>query len=166
MSDLTPGKLSLWTDADELIEMLGQISVEDRADLEGAVERLLDHDDAEVRQEALRVLGVLWKSQHVHGRVMDKMLSDDDPEVRAAASYAVAATSSKESLAADIQALLKVVEDEKQPPFVRGTAYDALLILHRRNAFPTKQREFEPEADIDWEWLRTVKHASSEEKRT
>ena len=78
-------------------------------------------------------------------------------QMQVEAAYGVAATSRPETLQEDVGALLEVLLDEARPREVRGAAYDALLILHRRTSFPSKRRSFEPERDVDWDWITELK---------
>lgn len=156
MTRPTAHQLSMWTDADDLVDALGRVREDQRDDLQVVVETLVEHADPDVREEALRVLCVLWKAPELHERALEALLHDPEPEVRAAASYAVAATSLPESRKGDVKAFLEVLYNERQPAFVRGTAYDGLLILYQRPKFPTMQREFRPKDDVDWDWVRAV----------
>jgi hypothetical protein len=152
----TDDKLSPWVDPDELLDTLALLSHDDRAQYQCSVEALLEHSDPDVRQEAIRILFMLWKARELHEFALAAFLHDAEPEVRASASYAVTASSSSATHQRDVNAFLSVLLDERQPTFVRGTAYDALLILHKRPHFPSMLREFEPSTDVDWVWISTL----------
>ena len=156
MSGPTPSELSAWSDSDDLVQSLSRVTLDQRDELQDAVEKLLAHDDSDVREEAVRILGVLWKVHDAHARLLDTLLYDPEAEVRGAASYAVVATSLPETRKRDVEALLGIVRDETQPPFVRGAAYDGLLILHQRRQFPKMTREFQPQKDVDWNWVASI----------
>jgi len=117
---------------------------------------LLEHPDPDVREEALRVLFILWKAKDLHRRAVDALLHDEDPDVRAAAGYAVAASSSPLTRREDIATLVATVRNTEEAPFVRASAYDGLLILHERNSFPDMRRAFRPERDVDWSWIERL----------
>jgi hypothetical protein len=156
MSGPTHNELSSWSDSDDLVKSLGRVTLDQRAELHDAVDGLLTHDDPDVREEAVRIIGVLWKVREAHARLLNAMLRDPDAEVRGAASYAVVATTSPDSRQGDVLALLGIVRDGTQPAFVRGTAYDGLLILHHRRQFPSTAREFQPQTDVDWDWIESI----------
>ena len=60
MTRTTAGDLLPWNDADEILRALGEATREQQAELRPAVEQLLSHAEADVRQEAARVLFVKW----------------------------------------------------------------------------------------------------------
>lgn len=153
----TRAELSVWADEEDLLDALGRIDRSQQQELLGPVEALASHAESDIRQEALRVLFVLWKVRDLHSLAVDVLLHDSDPEVRAAASYGLASISSRQTRNEDVRLLLRMLEDEEQPEFVRRTVYDGLLILFHRPAFPTMQREFLPMVDVDWSWIESIK---------
>jgi HEAT repeats len=161
MSGPSRHDLSSWTDTDDLVHSLGRVKLDQRDELYDAIENLLSHQDPDVREEAVRILGILWKAREAHAGLLNAMLHDPEPEVRGAASYAVVATSSSSSRKNDVNALLAILRDDTQPTFVRGTAYDGLLILHQRRQFPSMTKEFQPTRDIDWDWIAAVEKGDS-----
>lgn len=143
-------------DAVALIRALGQLTEDDRSETRSQVFGLCRHQDADVRDEALRVLAVQWKDWSAHGLAVNALRSDPSWEVSSTGAYGVAATSRPETRKEDLTALLDVLVDAARPREVRGAAYDALLILCRRPSFPSKTRPFEPERDVDWDWIMKV----------
>ncbi len=156
MSRITEADLHSWNDPDELLQALGQLGKDQKSELREAVAALLEHDDADIREEAMRTLLVSWKDQQWRDRAVAAIHSDDVPEVRSTAAYAVAATSTDATRRGDTQLLLGVLEDEHAELPVRAAAYDALLILNRKPDFPTRTRDFNPREDVDWHWVRSL----------
>lgn len=150
-TDLQP-----WNDPDLILEALYQVPRERQHALEAAISPLLSHDDPDIREEALRILVTRWKDAAYRHKTAQMLISDPAPTVRGAAAYALTAISDEFTKSEHTALLLNTLLDESEEPNVRGAAYDALLILHRRQAFPTKQREFDPELDVDWAWVRSL----------
>jgi HEAT repeats len=162
MSTPSEANLFFWNDPDDLLDALYRVGREPVPELRNAIARLLDHDDAEVREEALRILLTRWKDAELRPRAFEVLQSDPEPIVQSAAAVAIAATASDASRAADTRMLLNVLRDEGRDGEVRGAAYDALVILHRKHAgsggwpFPTKKREFDVARDVDWPWVQSL----------
>lgn len=148
--------LSRRQDPVDLIKALGKLTKEDRTETRAQVFELCRHYDEDVRDEALRVLAVQWKDWSAHGLSVNALRSDLSPQVSSTGAYGVAATSRPETRQEDLIALLEVLLDDARASEVRGAAYDAILILYRRPSFPTKARPFEPEKDVDWDWIRQL----------
>lgn len=138
----------------ELIKALGGLDPDAATRRAGQIEVLLHHDDPDVREEAARALFVRAKHGEERETLVAMLTNDPAIEVRCVAAYGLAATSAPGSLSADSRLLASIVENEGEDLEVRGSAYDALLILHRRAAFPSKKHQFNPARDIDWEWMR------------
>ena len=153
---ITEADLYSWNDPDELLQALGKIGKDQKSELRDAVEALLEHEDADIREEAMRTLLVIWKDQEWRERAVVAITSDDVPEVRSTAAYAVAATSTDVTRQSDIRLLLGVLKDEHAGPPVRAAVYDALLILNRKPDFATTRREFNPREDVDWDWVESL----------
>lgn len=158
MSEVNPRRLSRHEDADLLLEALYEIDDRDTS-LRAEVAALLEHEDPDVRAEAVRILIRRWKDREARPVAFDLLTSDPDDEVREAAAYALAGSGTPETRDRDTEALLSVVQDKGLSLGVRAAAYDGLLILYRRPRFPTKHRAFDPTSDVDWEWLRTLRTA-------
>jgi hypothetical protein len=104
----------------------------------------------------LRRLFIGWKDHLRRERAAEALARDESAEVRSVAAYALAATSTDITKKKDVKILLETLQDEFEDAAVRGAAYDALLILHRKPDFPTKRRCFNPEADVDWNWVQSL----------
>jgi HEAT repeat protein len=154
----TPGESELypWNDPNDLLVALGRLRPEQKGVLGESVLQLLDHGDADVRQEAMRTLFVGWKAHGWRDRAISALTADESPEVRRTAAYGVAATTSDATRSRDTQQLLAVLENADEGLSVRGAAYDALLILYRKPAFPSLKRTFDPDRDVDWAWVRSL----------
>lgn len=137
----------------ELIRELGRLERSEALKHAEQIKRLLHHEDQDVREEAARALFVRAKYARAREVLLALLAEDPAVEVRCTAAYGVAATSTPALLAHDSRLLSAVVEDDSEDMEVRGSAYDALLILHRKARFPSKKQEFAPERDIDWSWF-------------
>lgn len=151
-ADLVP-----WKDPDDLLEVLHRMGKEPVRELRESIAGLLDHEDPDVREEALRVLVTRWKDRSFRGKAVGALQYDPDDAVRSAAAFAVASSSTDDDRDHDTRLLVEIVVDQKESLDVRGAAYDALLILHRNPRFPTKKRDFDPIQDIDWKWIDTLR---------
>ena len=155
------GDLQPWEDPDDLLEALYKLGEQTRGQAGGAeltktVAALLDHEDEDIRQEALRLLLVQWKVQDVRDQAVELLRLDSSEAVRGTAAYGIAATSTSATHRDDVRTLLGILVDETQPVHVRGAAYKALLIIHRRAEFPPMTRNLDPDTDVDWQWIRTL----------
>ncbi|HYW13390.1 MAG TPA: HEAT repeat domain-containing protein [Longimicrobium sp.] len=159
--------LSFWNDADDLLSALYRVDPTPVPELRSAVANLCDHSDPDVREEALRILATRWKDAEGRRIAVVALQADPAANVQSAAAIAVAVTSDPSTCADDTRVLLAVLRNAGIDPDVRGAAYDALVILHRRGAgsgiwpFPTKQRPFDPDRDVDWQWIGELERTAS-----
>jgi len=142
-----------WSDPNDILEELGRLGANPRPDLYEPVADLLGHADPDVREEALRCVAVRWKDPRARTAALHVIRNDPEEAVRAIAAYALAATTVGPADKEVLGELLAHVRDSAESPHVRGAAYEALLIIHKRPAFPPLNRTFNPEVDIDWRWL-------------
>lgn len=156
MSGFGDSALSMWSDPDELLEALDAIGADDKYRLIDRVRLLVDHEDPDVREEVLRILFITWKSKEDRNVVLDRLQHDDHVDVKAAAALALAAVSDESSRRDDSRLLLDMLQSSDEDEIVKASAYDALLIIHRRAAFPTKLKPFRAARDVDWEWIRSL----------
>ena len=156
MTQTTAADLLPWNDPDDLLQSLYRVEKAPRPELRDALARLLEHDDPDVRGEALRILVTRWKDHAFRGNAAQTLRFDPDPEVRAAAAFALASVSADGDRLEDTQLLLEMLHDEAQEATVRGAAYDALLVLYRKPEFPTKKRDFDASLDVDWAWVKAL----------
>jgi hypothetical protein len=155
---ISPDHLRPSLDAVTLIRALGRVTPDQQQELAPSVNALTRHDDPDVQAEAVRVLGVRWKDQAFRPTLIALLQGRDTPgEVRQEAFYGLAATSTDLSRRLDSQLCLDFVCSDDVEWEVRAAAYDALLIVNRHAAFPTKQRAFDPALDIDWDWVREIR---------
>ena len=159
--------LSFWNDVDDLLSALYRVGPEPVPELRSALTSLCDHADPDVREEALRILATRWKDPEGRRIAIAALGADPAANVRSAAAIAVAVTSDPSTCADDTRVMLAVLRNTGIDPDVRGAAYDALVILHRRGAgsgiwpFPTKQRPFDGDRDVDWKWIRELERTAS-----
>lgn len=160
-------ELSFWNEADDLLSALYRLGAEPVPELRPALQALCDHPDPDVREEALRILATRWKAPEGRSRAIAALDGDTAHTVRSAAAIALAATSDAPTRADDTRRLLAILHDTGMDPDVRGAAYDALVILHRKGAasgkwpFPTKRRAFDPNQDVDWNWVTEIERMVS-----
>lgn len=121
------------------------------------VSLLLGHDDPVVREEAISLLVGKWRDPRYRSAALAMLDRDADFGVRAQAALGLAAVSTDATRDEDISVLLKLVGDTAEEVETRGAAYDALLILGGRQDFASAMEKFDPEADIDWEWVSTLR---------
>lgn len=124
-------------------------------EMEPRVEQLLAHEHPFVREEAIRILVTRWKSKRLRKRSMSMMLNDDSEEVRSAAAYSLSAIADEQTLDEHTEALRGLLRNPQESPTLKRSAYESLLIMYRRAAFP-RGSEFNPEDDIDWPWVDSL----------
>jgi HEAT repeat protein len=157
-----PDDLAPWHDADTLLQRLYQIGREPVPALREPLLRLTEHEDPDLREEALRILGTRWKDPGVRPRILAVIGDDPAPEVRSAALIALAACASDATRITDTRLLVRRLADEGEHTGVRGAAYDALIIMYRKKGkddgwpFPTARCAFDPVRDVDWDWVRSL----------
>jgi HEAT repeat protein len=161
VTTITHADLVSWNDPEDLLRALGAVTREQFHELGDAVARLADHHDPDVREEALRIAAVLWKDAAVRPNVVTALRTDSEAAVRSTAAYGLAALSRPETRSQDLRLLLEIVVDEDQDVSVRMSAYDGLLILHRRPSFPSLDRDANPRTDIDWSWIAELQKQTS-----
>jgi HEAT repeat protein len=151
ITDLNP-----WGDPDQILKALYEMPKVRQPVVVNTIARLLDHPDPYIREEAVRILVTRWKEETYRGRAAEMLISDEAPDVRGAAAYALAAVANDATRIEDTKLLCGVLLNSHEEPNVRGAAYDALLIMYRNPAFPTKMRDFDPDLDVDWQWVRLL----------
>jgi HEAT repeat protein len=152
MNHVTESDLNPWRDPDDLLQALYRVGEPD-PELRDSIARLFEHNDPDIREEALRILLTRWKDRSFRSQAVNMLRLDAEVMVRSAAAFGMASVSTEASRAEDTRLLLEILLD------VRSAAYDALLILYRNPAFPTKRRDFDPAADVDWQWIGTLRTA-------
>src|ERR1700741_2539767 len=140
----------------QLIDAIWQAYREGRRDLQDRIASLLEHDDPVVREEAIGLLLVRWADVRYRARALSLLASDTDFGVRSSAVMGLASVSTPATRKEDLQFLLQVLRDPAEDLSTRRAAYDWLLLLGGRRDFPSLQRNFDPERDVDWEWLATL----------
>jgi HEAT repeat protein len=156
MSSVTPEDLLPWNDPDELLQLLGRLEKADRAVLHDAVKNLLEHEDEDVREEALRVAAIHWTLGDTREKSMEMLQFDDEPSVRRTAAYALAALAKESTRLADTELLLDVLRNSSEHEDVRRAAYEALLLLHGRRDFPPINRDVSASVLMQDPWLQEL----------
>ena len=156
MSSVTPEDLLPWNDPDELLQLLGRVDKSDRAALHDAVKQLLEHEDEDVRNEALRVAAVYWTLADVREKSIEMLEFDIEPSVRSTAAYAIAALAKESTRLADTGLLLGVLRNDAEDEDVRRAAYEGLLLLHGRKDFPPFNRDVPASTLLQDPWLRDL----------
>lgn len=157
MGQVLPDELSRRQPPPKLIAALGSLRREDAASLAPFVMPLLTHPEPDVRSEAVNVVFVVWRLSE-HRDLARRLFTTDRHEVvRTRAAYALAATSTDETLRDDVQILVNVLLDDRQSLELRRAAYEGLLLLFRRPGFPDSLAQFDPKSDVDWEWIGEIR---------
>jgi HEAT repeat protein len=156
MSSVTPKDLAPWIDPDELLQLLGRVEKSDRAVLHDAVVKLLEHEDEDVREEALRVAAIRWTLADVRDKSLEMLESDDEPAVRRTAAYAIAALATESTRQEDTGRLLEILRNSSEQEEVRRAAYEGLLLLHGRKEFPPMNREIPANKLLQDPWLQEL----------
>lgn len=141
MTKASLGRLSPFSDPDEILDALYELEEPD-SESRDALVALLKHEDPDIRAEVVRILIRRWKDEEARPLALELLREDNDEEVREAAAYAITGTTSAATRDHDITALVTVLRDESELSRVRSAAYDALLIAHHKADFPTMQRAF------------------------
>jgi|SRR5215213_10986028 len=140
----------------QLIDAIWAAYRADQRDSHGQVSLLLEHDDPVVREEAISLLLIKWRDGRYRDAARAMLDRDSDFGVRAQAALGLAAVSTEATREEDLAILLNLLRDPGEEAETRSAAYDALLILGKRQDFPSSRSEFDPDRDIDWEWLSTL----------
>jgi HEAT repeat protein len=156
MSSVTLEDLVPWNDADELLQALGRVDKTDASALADAVKNLLEHEDEDVREEAIRVAGVHWTLAEVREKAEFMLHSDEAASVRRTAAYAISALATDATKLRDTRILLHVLTNDAEQDQVRRAAYEGLLLLHGRNNFPPINRDVAPATLMEDPWLRRL----------
>jgi HEAT repeat protein len=157
LAAVTAGDLAPWRETDEILQALGGVQKNEVEHLAEALALLLEHEDADVRDEAARALFVAGKNTEHRTHAVELLRHDPEVAVRCTAAYGVASTSTPATRQADVELLAGVVRDDNEHVEARRSAYEALLILFRRPTFPAMNRPFNPGQDVDWKWLAGLK---------
>lgn len=156
MSSVTPQDLLPWNDPDELLELLGRVEKSDRVVLRDAVRTLLDHEDEDIREEALRIAAIHWAMTEITEKSIEMLQFDEESSVRRTAAYAVAALTTDGNRHASTQLLLNVLRNESEEEEVRRAAYESLLLMYSRKAFPPLNQEVSADILLQDPWLQEL----------
>lgn len=160
MTVVTPADLSPWLESDALLQSLGKIEEGQLTELGTAVRQLLQHDDPDVVQEALRWTVLRWRMIDLHDDVLNLIRTTEDEELKTTALYALAHTSSATTRLDDTRTLLTVVRASEVDPEVRRAAYEAILLMYGRTDIPPVNRSFNVDLQADWAWLSSISNGN------
>ncbi len=139
-----------------IIQALGKLGPEHQAAYAPRVLALLEHPEPDVRSQAVDVAFVRWKQPGYRSLIVSMLLNDPHAVVRARAAIGLAATRVEENRKVDIALLLRVLENSHEDSEVRRAAYEALMICTGRLDFPDTGADFNPDRDVDWDWVREL----------
>lgn len=128
---------------------------------EEVVEQFLEHENPNLRNIALNVLGIHWKSTK-HRKVFESFLfnenEEDENRGMAASSLGAIGWDSKDK--SMLRILLSFLKDKDEDWFVRAEAYNAILDLwgvpYKGRPSAAKQLDFE--RDVDWKLIREIEN--------
>jgi hypothetical protein len=127
MIDLSPSR-----DPADLIDAIFAVRRQDRRDLQTQIERLLDHAEPIVREEALALLLTRWKTRSLRPTARRLLLKDRDAGVRARAALGLASISTPDTRREDAQLLAEVFDELGVPPQLRCACVEALALMAGR----------------------------------
>jgi HEAT repeat protein len=154
-------QLDPWDDPLDLLNSLVSIMRNELGGVRDKLHTLVKHSDPDVRLHAIRRLFVHLKDTSHHEDVVTAFQSDSHAEARRAAAFGIAATSTETSRPADVKVLTQQLLNENEEKWVRGAAYEALLIMHGRTDFPPPSRDIDLIKDVDWNWVRDLQARDS-----
>jgi hypothetical protein len=131
----------------------------DFREAEPLIEQFLEHEDPDLRNIALNVLGIHWVSKK-HRKVFESFLfnekEDDENRGMAAACLGVICRGSKDKAA--LRVLLSFFNDDDVDWFVRDHAYDAILDVWGvpYQVRPSAAKKLDYEKDVDWRLIREI----------
>lgn len=131
----------------------------DFREAEPLVEQFLKHDDSDLRNIALNVLGIHWNSKK-HRKIFESFLfnQEEDEENRAMAAACLGAICRNSKDKAALRILLSFFNDEEEHWFVRDNAYESILNVW---GVPYQQRlsaarKLDYQKDVDWNLIREI----------
>lgn len=122
------------------------------------VERLLAHEDAELRNIALVVLGFDWHKEEHWKTALDMLQHDPDDNNRLTAASVLGSLKKNTEDQLIIRVLAQVVHNANEDLFVRKAAYYAMkAILHYDYAeqIGSMRKTFDPDLDVNWELVNS-----------
>ena len=126
---------------------------------EPVVERFLEHEDPNLRNIALNVLGIHWQSTK-HRKVFESFLcnqeEDEDNRGMAASCLGFICWGTKDKAA--LRTLLRFFKDDNEDWFVRASAYDAILDVWGvpYQGRPSAAKKLDFERDVDWTLIQEI----------
>lgn len=126
---------------------------------EPLVEQFLKHEDPDLRNIALNVLGVHWDSQK-HRKVFESFLFDEEEaeENRAMAASCLGYITRGTKDKAALRILLSFFRDEEVDEFIRDRSYHGILDIWGIpfKDQPSSAKELDYERDVDWKMIHEI----------
>jgi len=158
LQELRQGKLS----HDETYHMVATFGKQHYLEAHPDIERLLGHENAELRNIALVVLGFDWHREEHWETALHMLQHDPDDNNRLTAASVLGTLKVNTGDRLVLQALAQVVHNAHEDLFVRKAAYFAMkAILHYDyvEQRASLRKPFEPEQDVDWELVNSYLYA-------
>lgn len=128
---------------------------------EPLVEQFLKHEDPNLRNIALNVLGIHWDSRK-HGKVFESFLFDEkeDEENRAMAASCLGYITRGTKDKAALRILLSFFKDEEVDEFIRDRSYHGILNIWGISFKdrPSSAKELNYERDVDWKMIHEIEN--------
>jgi hypothetical protein len=124
MIDLSPARAP-----EDLIDALYEARRGERKDLRSQVERLVDHEEPIVRQEALMLLLAKWKCGDLRDKARALMQGDEDSGVRSTAALGLASISQAPHRLDDARLLAQTYADKTSALGLRLACFEALMMM-------------------------------------
>lgn len=109
-------------DPEDLLRSIIAVDRDEIAVVADELAALVLHDDADVREEAIRKLYHARQERSRRERLLDMLVCDEGPVVRETAALAIAATTSGDPRVEDTRQLARVLLDDDQFPSFAGHA--------------------------------------------
>lgn len=119
----------------DLVDAIYQARREDRRDLQGHIELLLDHGEPIVREEALSLLLVKWGIGALRGKASAALRHDEDFGVRARAAIGLASVTTRHTRREDAALLESVFNEDGVRPELKQACFEALSLMAGRPTY-------------------------------
>ena len=151
-SKMTAADLSPERSAPHLVDAIFQARREERRDLQDHVVELTRHPSRIVREEALALLSVTWRTLGARDLLLELVRDDEDFGVRSRSAGALGLISTESTRQADTVILKGIVLDHNEHQLVRASAYEGLCRMHGRRP-PPLDEDVIVERDVNLGWV-------------
>lgn len=121
--------LSAHREPADLIDAIYEVRRSNRRDLRDQIERLLEHDEPMVREEALSLLLTKWGISTLRSKGRQLLQSDKDFGVRAHAAIGLASVADASTRRDDAALLAAVFNEAGVQPELKCACFEALSLL-------------------------------------